>query len=150
MNARASRKSDRIAGALLMAMGIGIGIEALSFDVAFITDPVGPKALPLLAALVMLAGGLSLLLRPVEGAPWPAPVRLRRIAIATSITLLYALLLPWLGFVAATSLAVFGLVRLFDGPASKGAAAALLLSALLWLLFAVALGVRLAPGALFE
>ena len=45
-------------GWILVALGAAIGLEASTFNVAFLTDPVGPKALPLVAALILIAAGL--------------------------------------------------------------------------------------------
>lgn len=52
-------------GPLIAALGVvaasaAIALEATTFDVAFPTDPLGPKAFPVVAAVLLAIGGLAL------------------------------------------------------------------------------------------
>ena len=64
-------KTDRSAGAVLMGVGAAVALEASTFDVLFLTDPVGPKAMPYLVAALLVGTGLALALRPGPDPPWP-------------------------------------------------------------------------------
>ena len=48
-------------GALLLLVALAIGAEGLTFNVNFLTDPLGPKALPLLVAGLFGLAGAGLL-----------------------------------------------------------------------------------------
>lgn len=144
-----SGRVDRISGACLVALGLAVGAEASTFEVAFLTDPVGPKALPYLAAAIFVGAGALLLVRPGPPPAWPGGRVLGRIAGATAVFLLYGLVLRPLGFTLATTLAVGTLSGLFGGPLRKSFAAALALSVALWYLFVWVLGLPLPLGALW-
>lgn len=144
-----SRRADRFAGATLVLLSVAIGIEATTFEVAFLADPVGPKALPLVVAVLLAVGGLRTLARPRSDVALPRGSSLRRIASAIVVFLLYAGALPWLGFFLSTTLVVAGLAILFGGPWKGGIAAGLTLSAALWLLFLALLSLPLPIGELW-
>jgi putative tricarboxylic transport membrane protein len=146
-----------------VALGAAAAAEASTFDVAFLTDPVGPKALPYLAAAILvLAGGRVALragvaaarARPARahepGLPEaPGRARLPRIAAAAGAFLAYAAVLPWLGFFASTTLVVALLSELYGAPRPHGLLAAALLTGTLWVLFVHLLGLPLPAGALW-
>lgn len=141
---------DRVTGAVLVLLGLAAALEASTFDVAFMTDPVGPKALPYLVAGMLVAAGLTAIARPrdAKGAA-PARPMLLRIAAAVVGFVAYALALPFLGFFASTTLVVGGLALLYRGPPVTSLAAAALLSGALWLLFVRALALSLPVGDLW-
>ena len=62
---------ERIPGLLLLACGLAVGLEAATFEVRFLTDPVGPKALPFLVAVVLVVAGAQAAARPLRDVPWP-------------------------------------------------------------------------------
>ena len=130
-------------------LGLAVALEARTFNVAFLTDPVGPKALPLVAAGALVGTGLIIVFRPGIEPDWPAPPVLRRLAVATLAFILYALLLQPLGFVVGTVLMMTCLAVLFGAEVKKGLAAASLLCAALWYLFVWVLGLPLPLGALW-
>ena len=140
-------RADAVAGGALVILAAAAAVLALAFRVAFAADPLGPRALPLAAAALVAAGGLALVARP--GPAWPLPARAAaaRVTAAVGGFLLYVPLLPWLGFVPATTLLVAGLGRLFGGPPGKALASGLAVAVLLHVLFTVALGLPLPMGA---
>lgn len=145
-----SRLADRVAGAILVVVGFAVGVEASTFNVSFPTDPVGPKALPYLSALVFVGAGAVLSARPGPGAPWPHRSVLLRMVGAVAAFGAYAALIAPLGFVVATTATVSALSILFGGPWKKAVAAAVTLSAVLWYLFVWALGLPLPLGSVWE
>lgn len=140
---------DPVTGAVLVLLGLAAALEASTFDVAFMTDPVGPKALPYLVAGMLVAAGLTAIARPQDAGAAPARPMLLRIAAAVVAFVAYALALPVLGFFASTTLVVGGLALLYRGPPITSLAAAALLSGALWLLFVWALALPLPVGDLW-
>ena len=141
--------TDRAAGAALAIAGLAIALEATTFQVAFLTDPVGPKALPLVAAVILFGAGAMLLLRPRESSPWPSAPVIGRMASATGVFLAYALVIEPMGFVLATTGTMTALSRLFGASWRKSVAAAFALSVALWYLFVWVLGLPLPMGLLW-
>lgn len=140
---------DRVTGAALALLGVAVALEASTFDVAFMTDPVGPKALPLLVAGTLLVAGLAAVVSPREGLGLPDGATALRMAGAVAAFLLYAAALPWLGFFLSTTLVVTALALLYRGPPVGSAVAAAALSAALWLLFVPVLSLPLPVGDLW-
>lgn len=157
----------RLAAALgVVLAALAVAVEATTFDVAFPTDPLGPKAFPLLAAGLLVLGGGALVREarrearaPGVGAresadPVPAPGASltpgggRTIALAAASFVVYALLLAPLGFVPATTLTFAALARLFGGTLGRGALVGLVFALLLYVLFVYALGLPLPLGML--
>jgi putative tricarboxylic transport membrane protein len=138
---------NRWIGVVLVLAGLAVGAEASTFDVAFLTDPVGPKALPFVVALIFMATGTFLAIRPGQTTRWPSRSTVIRMTGAIATFVGYALLLAPLGFVPATTLCVTSLSRLFGGPWRRSLGAALLLSVTLWYLFVWVLGLPLPLGS---
>jgi putative tricarboxylic transport membrane protein len=134
---------------VLITAAVAVGIEAATFDVAFLTDPVGPKALPFVVAIMLAAGGGRTLAKPRDAVELPGRSGLSRMAAALGVLLLYAILLPWIGFFLSTTAVVAGLGILFGGPWKGGLATGLTLSAALWLLFVALLSLPLPIGDLW-
>ncbi|HSH74736.1 MAG TPA: tripartite tricarboxylate transporter TctB family protein [Longimicrobiales bacterium] len=138
-----------MAGVALVVAGAAIGLEATTFDVSFITDPVGPKALPYLVAAMLLLAGVHAALRPPTGVTWPDRATLLQLAGATAAFLAYTVALDVLGFVLSTTLVVAALSHLYGARPGRGVTAALLLSIGLWLLFVRVLALPLPVGSLW-
>lgn len=143
------QRSLRIAGIAFVIAGVGAAIAATGFRVGFITDPVGPRALPWLGAALLAVGGTLMLFRP--GQPPASPALPARTDVATALVTfaVYAMILSGAGFVLSTALLMTILARLYGGTWIRGGIAGVLFSASLWLLFAQALGVPLPVGSIF-
>lgn len=133
----------------LMAFAVAVALEAATFRVAFMTDPIGPRALPWLGAALVFAGAAAMALRPATSPAPAAPGSLPRVAVVVVAFIAYALVLELLGFVVATTLLVVTLSSLFGGRPVRSLIAAGVFSGALYLLFANVLGVPLPVGALF-
>lgn len=140
---------DRVIGGVLATLGIVVAVEATTFDVGFMTDPVGPKALPLLVAAMLVASGLVALLRPRADIAPPSADAFVRMGAAVAVFLVYAASLPWLGFFLSTTLVVTALSLLYRGPLLPSSAAAAVLAGGLWLLFVRLLSLPLPVGELW-
>ncbi len=145
-------------GVILAALAVAL--EATTFDVAFPTDPLGPKAFPLVAAGLLVLGGGALLLEARRAAAEASATEPARdagavpggghpVPLAAASFIGYALLLAPLGFVPATTVAFAVLARLFGGTWMRGAAVGLVFALLLYALFVYALGLPL-PLGVFE
>jgi putative tricarboxylic transport membrane protein len=156
-------RAPLVGAAVVIVISAAIALEATTFDVLFPTDPLGPKAFPLFAALLLAFGGVALLRDGMRGGPpggaggqaggppGPAPAAgaAQRIALGTLSFVAYAFLLAPLGFVLATVLEFAFLARLFGGTLVRGAAAGLVFAGLLYVLFVYGLGLPL-PLGVFE
>ncbi len=141
--------TDRIVGALLWGLALWYGLEAVRLKVGFVTDPVGPKAFPLLLAGLLALTSTYLLWRPDPEPAWPqAPVWLNA-GLALGSLVGYAYLLVPLGFVLATTLEVGFLGLLFGGRARASFPAAFALALGLYALFVWGLGIPLPLGRVF-
>jgi putative tricarboxylic transport membrane protein len=141
--------ADRAAGAVLALAGVAVGLEATTFDVAFLTDPVGPKALPFLVAITCTVAGVHMLMTPREAVDLPPGDAATRMTAAAGAFLAYAAAMPWIGFFLSTTLVVAGLAYLFRGPWKGGLLAGVTLSTALWLLFVRVLALPLPVGTLW-
>jgi len=141
--------ADRLTGVVLIIAAALVALEARTFSVRFLTDPIGPKALPFLVAALFAIAGVALAARPKPDPDWPRRDTWIRGALAVLTFVLYAWALPILGFFAATTLEVAALAVLFRGPPLKGTIAAAVYSACLYVLFVYVLGLQLPIGSLF-
>ncbi|MDA0329653.1 MAG: tripartite tricarboxylate transporter TctB family protein [Gemmatimonadetes bacterium] len=142
-------REQRIVAAALIAAGVAIGVEAMTFEVGFLTDPVGPKALPLVVAALLVFAGSYSLVRPGKAARWPVREAGFRIVAAAGAFVAYAVALPTIGFFLSTTLVVMALSALYGAPRAHGLAAATALSGVLWLLFVRLLALPLPVGDLW-
>ncbi len=140
---------DRAAGGALVALGLAVAWQARTFEVDFLTDPLGPKALPLLAAFLVGAGGIGMVLRPGEAPAWPGRRGLALVGLALASFVVYAAALPATGFLLTTTLEIGFLSVLFGGRPLRSFVSAGAFSAALYLLFVNALGLSLPIGSLF-
>jgi putative tricarboxylic transport membrane protein len=152
------RTGERWLGGCLVLVAVAVGVTARTFDVGFLVDPLGPKALPYLVAGLFLVGGVVLLVFPAkrEGPEYGAagagstPGRARGPqALSLLILVGYASALPILGFVLSTSLATGALSRMFSGRFLQGVAVGLALGLGLFGLFTLSFGMELPLGILF-
>jgi putative tricarboxylic transport membrane protein len=130
-------------------MAILIAFESRTFTVGFVTDPLGPKAFPMVSALLLLLGGIALQFRPSLESNWPSSSRLLRVGVAAVYLLVYALLLGYIGFFTATLLVVAAFAVLLGGRPLPALMAGAICAALLYVLFFYLLDIALPLGSLF-
>jgi putative tricarboxylic transport membrane protein len=148
-----------LGGSLVLVAG-AVGVTARTFEVGFLVDPLGPKAIPYLVAGLFLVGGVALLLLPTRERPGEQPVApgsvsevedgWRPQALSILILLGYASTLPLLGFVLSTGLATGALSRVFDGRFLRGLGVGLALGLGLFGLFTLGFGMELPVGLLLR
>ncbi|NLY65321.1 MAG: tripartite tricarboxylate transporter TctB family protein [Alcaligenaceae bacterium] len=142
--------NDRVLGiaALLLAVFLtwfGYGLEA-----PFAYEPVGPKAFPLMLALVIALCGANLVYKGGNAVePNPEGANSRIITMFLYVVA-YAFLFQWLGFIVSTTLMTVFVGRLFDGSWIKSIMGGVLMGILFFLLFDKGLDVVLPTGILGE
>ncbi|UTH45318.1 tripartite tricarboxylate transporter TctB family protein [Loktanella salsilacus] len=94
--------TDRIFGVVGLLLAIGFALAALTINESFLSDAVGPKAFPLIIATILGLSSAVIALRPDGSPQWPALGRLVEIFAAAVVMVLYAQLLPEVGFIIAT------------------------------------------------
>jgi putative tricarboxylic transport membrane protein len=157
--------SDRILAAAAVGLALLVAAMASQYTVRFLVDPLGPRALPyLVAGLLAVSGAALLLRRPGSGSPeggasdaaepsvqpaGPAGFsRIRRQIAGIAALSGYAIAIPWLGFMAATTLATAVLARLFGGGWGRGLLTGIVFAAALYALFSLGFGLQLPAGRL--
>ena len=140
--------SDRIFGLIGLALALGYALSALAIKESFLSDAVGPKTFPLIIAGVLGLASAAIVLRPDPDPVWPALPRLAEIGAAVLVMVLYARLLPELGFVIATAFAA-GYLAWRLGTRPLGAVlTGVGVSVGIYTVFHLALGLSLARGPL--
>lgn len=140
--------NDRILG--IVALLIAAFLTAFGYDLEppFSYEPVGPKAFPLLIALVIGICGLYLVIKggnDVEPNPKGANIRIFTMLV---YVLAYAFLFQWLGFIITTALMTIFVAHLFGGNWLKSIIAGVLMGVLFFFLFDRGLDVVLPTGIL--
>ncbi|WP_205520996.1 tripartite tricarboxylate transporter TctB family protein [Propylenella binzhouense] len=102
--------SDRVAGAVLLALAVAFWVAAGQYAVTF-GDPVGPAAFPKLVAVPLGLFSLYLIFRPDPDPRWFVWPGVVGQAATLAVLVLYPLLLEPLGFPLATALASAVLAR---------------------------------------
>ncbi len=140
---------DRIAAVGLLVLAALVVLEARTFTVGFLADPLGPRAAPYLVAGFLAASGMSIYVRPGPNPAWPPAAVWCRLSMSVAALGVYAVLIDPIGFMPATVAVVSVLSLIFGGRLKHSLAAAVLFSGALYLLFVYLLGIPLPVGDLF-
>lgn len=140
--------SDRIFGVFGLLLAIGFAFAALAIEESFLSDAVGPKAFPIIIAAVLGLSSIVIALRPDAAPEWPTLARLAEIAAAVVMMILYAELLPEVGFVIATFFAAAYLTWRLGSGLLASLATGLGTSLGIYVIFHLVLGLSLARGPL--
>jgi len=133
---------------------VGLGLAAFyiwqttQIQVSFISDPVGAKTFPIIIGLILGASSLVIFLRPGESPHWPTLSRLAELSVAVGVLLLYAYVLPDIGFVMATAGAAAFLSWRLDSKPLQAVLSGVATSVGIYVVFHVILGLSLAEGPL--
>lgn len=134
----------------MFALAAVAALMATTFKVSFPTDPLGPRAFPFVASLMLAIGALSLFRRDEAPPQWPDRRSALRIGAALLSFVAYALLLAPLGFVVSTALVFAALAVLFGGGSKVSSAAGLGAALILYAIFVYGLGLPLPLGSVFS
>lgn len=141
--------TDRITGGLLLIVTLGYGYQAYHLKVGFMSDPIGPKAFPLIIAGLLTLISLYLLVKPDEEPDWPVWKVWRNKSFVLISFVFYAYALVSLGFLLATTLEITFLAFMFQGKPWKGLVTGIVSSLLLYTMFVHILGIPLPLGKIF-
>ncbi|KRC71585.1 Tripartite tricarboxylate transporter TctB family protein [compost metagenome] len=141
--------NDRILGIAALALSAFMTVAGWGIEAPFAYEPVGPRAFPLLLALIIGLCGLWLVYKGGHAVEANPPGANARIALMVAFAAAYAFLFQWLGFVIATSLMTVFVGRLFGGGWVKCAIGGVVMSLFFFVLFDKVLDVVL-PGGMLE
>ncbi|MEO8304330.1 MAG: tripartite tricarboxylate transporter TctB family protein [Betaproteobacteria bacterium] len=140
--------SDRILGAACVVLAAGMAWAAKDYAAPISYEPVGPRAFPLLLAMLMATGGVWLVVRP---GPHDSGLRLaqfRTLGLTVGAVFAYAFLFEFLGFTIATTVMAVPVGMAFGGSWKQALAGGLGLGVVLYLMFDKLLDVVLPTGLL--
>lgn len=140
--------SDRILGAVCVAVGAGMAWAARGYVAPISYEPVGPRAFPLLLGALMAASGAWLVLRPSAQTLGLARDHLKPIALAVLAVFAYAALFELLGFSLATAIMALPVGMAFGGSWKQSLAGGAGLGLVLFVMFDKLLDVVLPSGLL--
>jgi len=138
--------SDRILGGACIALAAFYIFFALQIQVGFMSDPMGPKAFPILIGVVLALAGIYPIVRPDPEPDWPPFSRVLEIVFATAVMIAYAYALPTVGFVISTTVASGLLSWRLGAPPLKAAIAGVVIAVGIFVVFRIVLKLSLAIG----
>jgi putative tricarboxylic transport membrane protein len=137
---------DRLFGGIGLALAAFFIWQATTIQLSFISDPVGPKAFPIIIGIVLGLSSIVIMLRPDERPHWPSASRLVEIGATVIALVAYTYALPSLGFVISTALAAGYLSWRLGTEPWKAAVAGVATSVGIYVVFKLILGLSLAVG----
>lgn len=140
--------SDRIFGGVGLALAIFYIWAASIIPDSFMVDVIGPRTFPYIVGGVLGLCSLIFILRPDSEPDWPHFRELFEIAMAAAVMLLYAWILPELGFLIATVFATAYLTWRLGTTPLMSLVVGVLTSVGIYVVFHLILGLSLAKGPL--
>ena len=159
--------SDRVASAVTGAAGLALSVayvlKARAIEDSLLADPVGASGVPVAVGSLMALASTALLVKaaltraeapaareadaePADAQPAAAHPHLLALGLLVLLSL-YLLALPWLGYIVSMGLMAAAAAWLAGGRQAKVLLGfAVVTGPLLWLMFDVALRVRLPAG----
>lgn len=137
--------SDRIFGLVALMVALAYIASATQIQTSFLSDPIGPKAFPILVGAVAALCSLVLIVRPDPDPDWPDTRTWGSLLIAVIVLVGYAFALKPMGFLLPTAITAAILSYQISPRAVPAALSGLGLSVGLFVLFKFALGLSLVP-----
>ncbi|MFC0199761.1 tripartite tricarboxylate transporter TctB family protein [Paracoccus rhizosphaerae] len=97
--------SDRILGGFGLALAAFYIWAATIIPDSFMSDAIGPKTFPIIIGIVTIICSIVFILKPDVEPHWPGLGQLAELGLAVAAMFAYAMFLPTVGFVIATSVA---------------------------------------------
>ena len=138
--------SDRIFASICIALAALMGWGATIIEESFIQDPLGPKAFPLVIALVLAASGVAMFLRPDEDPVWPHRRKQIQLLWTIGAMILYVQFLPVVGFLVATAIGAGFLSWQLGASVKQACWGGFSISVGIYVVFKLILGLSLARG----
>lgn len=138
--------SDRIFGGFGLLFA-GLVVWATSrIEESFIQDPLGPKAFPLVIAVLVAVSSVVMLAKPDQGSSWPSLKKWLEMTITVGVMVAYAIVLPELGFVLASAVLAAFMVQRLGGTLTQSIFGGFAMSIGIFVVFGYGLGLSLARG----
>ena len=137
--------SDRVFGLVVAVIALAYIASAFQIQTSFLSDPVGPKAFPIMIGAIGALSAMFLVFRPDPEPQWPAARTFGALALAVTVLVLYAYALRPLGFLMPTAIAAAILSYQISPRPKYAAMVGIGLSAGLFVIFRFALGLGLVP-----
>lgn len=141
--------NDRLFSLLLLFTALLYGFAAITIKVPFAYDPLGPRPVPIVLAILLAFLAVILIVNPQKNDRSKALFNRQFLHLA-AIILFYQVAWSLLGFLLATTISVYLLSRLFNCSWMQGLMTALLVSVCCYGLFNFILKIPLPLGALFS
>ena len=138
--------SDRIFASICIALAVLMAWGATIIEESFIQDPLGPKAFPLVIAVVLAACGVAMFLRPDEDPVWPHRRKQIQLLWTIGAMILYVQFLPVVGFLIATAIGAGFLSWQLGASIKQACWGGLGISVGIYVVFKLILGLSLARG----
>lgn len=142
------RLSDRIAGAILLALAIWYWIAAGGFTVAY-GDPAGPSLFPRMVAVPLGLFATFLIVKPDPDPVWFRWPHVTGQMAMLAILVIYPFVIEPIGFPLSTSVAAALLARVLGGNWLQSVVTGVVIGFGLFVLFDVIFGLPLPTGPLF-
>lgn len=149
LDGREGAVTDRITGILLLLLAIAYGVSGSHLEAAFVTDPLGPSAFPVMLATLLGIFSLYLLFRPDPNPEWHGWTAWRRQLLALAGLILYGAILEYIGFLISSAILVAYLSFLMGAKGWRLGAIGVCASVGLYFLFNDFLGLPLPAGEIF-
>ena len=138
--------SDRIFASICIALAVLMAWGATIIEESFIQDPLGPKAFPVVIAVVLAACGVAMFLRPDEDPVWPHRRKQIQLLWTIGAMVLYVQFLPVVGFLIATAIGAGFLSWQLGASVKQACWGGVGISVSIYVVFKLVLGLSLARG----
>ena len=138
--------SDRIFASICIALALLMAWGATVIEESFIQDPLGPKAFPLVIAVVLAACGVAMFLRPDAEPVWPRRRKQIQLLWTIGAMVLYVQFLPSAGFLIATAIGAGFLSWQLGASVKQACWGGFGISVSIYVVFKLILGLSLARG----
>lgn len=142
--------SDRVFSLFWLAVCALIVLQMWNLAVPFAYEPVGPKAFPILLAVLMAVCCVLLIINPATDTHWPELPVLRKGVALLAVLLAYGYFFETLGYPVASVLMVLVVSRLFGGGWWSSFLSAISIGVFGYLIFDRLLEVSLPLGRLWN
>ena len=137
--------SDRVFGVAVMVAAAAYLVAATGIQSSFLSDPVGPRAFPMMIGAGAMLCGAIMAFAPDPEPEWPGAGAFVSMGVAVAVLVAYAYALKPMGFLAPTAIAAAILSYQIHPRALGAALTGLALSVGLFVLFRYGLGLGLQP-----
>lgn len=96
--------SDRLFGLAVLMTALAYIASATQIQTSFLTDPVGPKAFPILVGVVAAISALVMIIKPDPNPQWPTLSVFVSLLLAVVVLVFYAYALKPFGFILPTAI----------------------------------------------